>query len=153
MSQSLAPAAEFIFVKERWTALVSELMAYSSVRGSPAFASCGRSLPDRGFVHPQLLNTGVFFARPSEWAASFVHTWAAERNRTCRAYRRLAYVEQGCLEVLLTHKRTLLPGGLEDRVYLAPMDMFNSPWGSLISHLWGRAGKMSSERRHSTTHF
>ena len=62
---------------------------------------------------------------------------------TCEAFQFKSYVEQGCLERFLVHQsvRRQLPPGVETRVAMAPMALFNSPWGSVVQHLWGGAGK------------
>ena len=36
--------------------------------------------------------------------------------------------------------RTLLPEGWRTRVATAPMQLFNSPWGQFIRHIWGGPG-------------
>ena len=36
--------------------------------------------------------------------------------------------------------RSLLPPGWRTRIATAPMQLFNSPWGSFIRHVWGGPG-------------
>ena len=36
--------------------------------------------------------------------------------------------------------RTILPHGWRERIATAPMQLFNSPWGAFIRHVWGGPG-------------
>ncbi|KAL1507293.1 hypothetical protein AB1Y20_008139 [Prymnesium parvum] len=91
-----------------------------------------------------LINTGVLFLRHTAWVEDFLEQWQQTHDSpACREYQFRSYVEQGCLERLLVRKdlHLLLPAGFKQRVALAPMPLFNSPWGSLIKHIWGGVGK------------
>ena len=57
----------------------------------------------------------------------------------CAPFLRSWPCEQQCLHELLRN-RTLLPAGWQRRIATAPTQLFNSPWGSFVRHVWGGAG-------------
>ena len=57
----------------------------------------------------------------------------------CAPFRDSWPCEQQCFHELLRN-RTLLPPGWRRRIATAPMQTFNSPWGSFIRHVWGGPG-------------
>jgi hypothetical protein len=57
----------------------------------------------------------------------------------CAPFRREWPCEQQCFHELLRN-RSLLPRGWRRRIATAPMQAFNSPWGSFVRHVWGGPG-------------
>lgn len=54
----------------------------------------------------------------------------------CQSFRRSWPCEQQCFHELLRNG-SLLPQGWRRRIATAPMQLFNSPYGQFIRHIWG----------------
>lgn len=86
------------------------------------------------------LNAGVLFVRASAWAEALLDVWMrAPELPVCAPFVRSWPCEQQCLHELLRN-RTLLPDGWQRRIATAPTQLFNSPWGSFVRHVWGGPG-------------
>ena len=96
-------------------------------------------IPEAGFA-PQMINTGVMIIKRSAWSSAVFRRLSdaffneslcgVEQNQ----HRKANYLEQGCLvELLHRHLRRpedgFLPPGVEKKVMLAPMHLWNGPWG------------------------
>lgn len=82
--------------------------------------------------------------RPTAWVARALALWEEAHDKSsCNAFQFRSYVEQGCLERFLVNNdsRESQLANLESHVVMAPMTLFNSPWGSIVQHLWGGIGK------------
>ena len=86
------------------------------------------------------LNTGVLFLSASNWSRQLLRGWSSLQDTACKGklFRRQA--EQKCFERLLADQRQLLPPLAEERIFHAPMQAFNSPWGRYARHIWGGEG-------------
>ena len=112
------------------------------------FAFAREELPAGGFRSPRKrshgvrvpsLNAGVLFVRASAWSARLLAVWMrAAQLPVCAPFRQEWPCEQQCLHELLRN-RTLLPEGWRTRIASAPMQLFNSPHGQFIRHVWGGA--------------
>ena len=115
------------------------------------FAFAREELPAGGFRSPRKrshgvrvpsLNAGVLFVRASAWSARLLAVWMrAAQLPVCAPFRQEWPCEQQCLHELLRN-RTLLPEGWRTRIASAPMQLFNSPHGQFIRHVWGGATGM-----------
>ena len=113
------------------------------------FAFAREELPAGGFRSPRKrshgvrvpsLNAGVLFVRASAWSARLLAVWMrAAQLPVCAPFRQQWPCEQQCLHELLRN-RTLLPEGWRTRIASAPMQLFNSPHGQFIRHVWGGPG-------------
>jgi len=100
------------------------------------------SRPSINFSTTFLLNTGVVFVRASERGASLLQEWAGMR-RSCTGRQFHRQPEQKCLERMLLNAesaRRHAAGDGASGVMLAPMGLFNSPWGRYVRHVWGGPG-------------
>jgi hypothetical protein len=113
------------------------------------FAFAREELPAGGFRSPAKrshgvrvpsLNAGVLFVRASAWSARLLAVWMrAAQLPVCAPFRQQWPCEQQCFHELLRN-RTLLPEGWRMRIASAPMQLFNSPHGQFIRHVWGGPG-------------
>lgn len=88
-------------------------------------------------VRTPSLNAGVLFVRASTFSAQLLASWMRAADLpVCAPFRQSWPCEQQCLHELLRN-RTLLPRLWRDRIATAPMQLFNSPWGGFIRHVWG----------------
>ena len=91
-------------------------------------------------VRTPSLNAGILFFRASVWSSHFLSAWMrAPQLPVCAPFRLSWPCEQQCFHELLRN-RTLLPAGWRRRVATAPTQLFNSPWGTYIRHVWGGPG-------------
>lgn len=99
--------------------------------------------PSLNFSTSFLLNTGVVFVRASARGAALLKEWA-DMRRTCKGSLFHRQPEQKCLERMLINHVAAEGGGRgaakEHGVMLAPMGLFNSPWGRYVRHVWGGPG-------------
>ena len=110
------------------------------------FAFAREELPGGGYPSPRnrshgvrvaSLNAGVLFLRASAWSARLLAVWMrASQLPVCAPFRQEWPCEQQCLHELLRN-RTLLPEGWRTRIASVPMQLFNSPHGQFIRHVWG----------------
>lgn len=127
---------------------------FTSVLGAPRHAdvhlAIAREEPPAGAfrsnrrrahgVRVPSLNAGVLFVRASAWSEALLDVWMrAPELPVCEPFRRSWPCEQQCLHELLRN-RTLLPDGWQRRIATAPTQLFNSPWGSFVRHVWGGPG-------------
>ena len=135
------------YVREQHTNFVHRL---SAARHSDIHIAIAREEPPSGaFRSPRRrahgvrvpsLNAGVLFVRASSWSASFLASWIrAPDTPVCEPFRTSWPCEQQCFHELLRN-RTLLPRGWRQAIATAPMQLFNSPWGTFVRHLWGGPG-------------
>jgi len=106
-------------------------------------------LPAGGFRSPRKrahgvrvpsLNAGVLFVKATQWSSEFLAAWMrAASLPVCAPFRQLWPCEQQCFHELLRN-RSLLPRGWRAAIATAPMQLFNSPWGQFIRHVWGGPG-------------
>lgn len=135
---------------------IGELLAAHGADGTTHLVvSREEALPSVNFTTPFVLNSGVVFVRASERGAALLREWQSLRA-SCTGKRFHRQPEQKCLELLLIgapprvstdgHGRhtaaRATPAATADTsgVALAPMVLFNSPWGRYVRHIWGGPG-------------
>ena len=101
-------------------------------------------------VRTPSMNAGVLMMRASEWTAQLLAAWMrAPDTPVCAPFRMSWPCEQQCFHELLRN-RSLLPHRWRERIATAPMQLFNSPWGSFIRHVWGGPGvEVRARARHT----
>lgn len=136
------------YVREQHTDMLAKLTG--DPRNADIHVAIAREEPPAaGFRSPRRrphgvrtpsLNAGVLFVRSSPWSARFLAAWMqAPQLPVCAPFRQSWPCEQQCFHELLRN-RTLLPSGWRRRVATAPTQLFNSPWGTFIRHVWGGPG-------------
>ena len=95
------------------------------------------ALPRRLSAEQMLDSIAVATGRPLQFS-NLPEGMRAAQLPVCAPFRQEWPCEQQCLHELLRN-RTLLPEGWRTRIASAPMQLFNSPHGQFIRHVWGGA--------------
>jgi hypothetical protein len=142
------------YVREQHTDFLARLS--TPANQEVHFAIAREEPPAGGFRSPKKrahgvrtpsMNAGVLFVRASHWTSSLLAAWiAAADTPVCAPFRQSWPCEQQCFHELLRN-RTMLPPGWRRRIATAPMQLFNSPWGTFVRHVWGGPG--AALRRHA----